>query len=281
MASYHGHTYGTSPADEAFALYIAAKEPGSHQRLSSSASLLSAYSSAIDEESDEDLEANAAAGPSASGSSATLRSNYVAAEALLKPRTSFVSSERTPLLAGPNVLPSADLLPDKEEKLAMVAEEWSILLRYTLPVRGYRLEDTGLTAQQIYLTHLAETSLLLTTVLAVGHIGTTELAASTLASMTANLTALSFIHGLVAALDTLCPQAWTSANPQTTSLYALRTQCILLIMLVPQFCIFWNAERILLALKQDPAVAAKAGQYLRVLFPGLPGCRSLRGFAHN
>jgi hypothetical protein len=146
MASYHGHTYGTSPADEAFALYIAAKEPGSHQRLSSSASLLSAYSSAIDEESDEDLEANAAAGPSASGSSATLRSNYVAAEALLKPRTSFVSSERTPLLAGPNVLPSADLLPDKEEKLAMVAEEWSILLRYTLPVRGYRLEDTGLTS---------------------------------------------------------------------------------------------------------------------------------------
>jgi MATE family multidrug resistance protein len=91
--------------------------------------------------------------------------------------------------------------------------------------------------------------------------------------MTANLTALIFIQGLAAALDTLCPQAWTSPNPSMTSLYAMRTQCILIIMLIPQFFIFWNAERILLGLGQDPAVAEKAGQYLKMLFPGIPGCK--------
>ena len=41
-------------------------------------------------------------------------------------------------------------------------------------------------------------------------------------------------------------------------------------MMVPQVIIFWNAEPLLLVLRQDPAVAKLASEYLKVLSAGLP-----------
>lgn len=46
-------------------------------------------------------------------------------------------------------------------------------------------------------THFLEYSLLVVTVISVGHIGTVELAAASLASMTSNVVALSVIQGFV------------------------------------------------------------------------------------
>lgn len=71
-------------------------------------------------------------------------------------------------------------------------------------------------------------------------------------------------------LDTLCPQAYTS-RPSQTSLHALRTFVILMLLLIPQVIIFFNARGILLLLRQDPDVAAAAALYLKVLTLGLPG----------
>lgn len=105
----------------------------------------------------------------------------------------------------------------------------------------------------------------------VGHIGTVELAASSLASMTSNVVALSVIQGFCSALDTLCTQSYTSSRPKDTSLHALRTFVVLMMLLIPQVVVFWNGESILLLLKQDPRVAERAGAYLKVLSFGLPG----------
>lgn len=55
----------------------------------------------------------------------------------------------------------------------------------------------------IFLTHLLEYSLLLATIVSVGHLGTAELAASSLGSMTTNVCALSLIQGLCVS----CPLA--------------------------------------------------------------------------
>jgi len=110
-----------------------------------------------------------------------------------------------------------------------------------------------------------------TVVVATGHLGETELAAASLGNLTNNVVALSVIQGLCAALDTLCPQAYTSSNPKDTSIYALRTFVLCSIVAIPQALFFWNAEWILRdGLRQDPDVAYRAGQYLRVLILGLP-----------
>lgn len=69
----------------------------------------------------------------------------------------------------------------------------------------------------------------------------------------------------------LCPQAYTSMRPTLTGLHAMRTMCIICLLIIPQVVIFFNATRILLALGQEPRVAELAGQYLRVLSTGLPG----------
>ncbi|KAM0755116.1 MATE efflux family protein [Meredithblackwellia eburnea MCA 4105] len=120
-----------------------------------------------------------------------------------------------------------------------------------------------------YFTLLLEMSLFSTTVICVGHIGTNELAAASIATMTANVIAYSWTQGMVCALDTLCSQAWT-ANPKTTSLHPQRMAVILGMMLVPQFFLFWNAAPILRFLRQDPAVVVLASAYLKTLSFSLP-----------
>lgn len=60
-------------------------------------------------------------------------------------------------------------------------------------------------------------------------------------------------------------------RPSLTGLHALRTMIIIFLMIIPQVIIFFHSEYLLLRLKQEPAVAALAGQYLKVLSFGLPG----------
>ena len=59
-------------------------------------------------------------------------------------------------------------------------------------------------------------------VISVGHISTTALAAVSLGSMTAGVSGYSVILGLTSALDTVLPSAWTSNQPQLVGLWAQR-----------------------------------------------------------
>ncbi|GAA5968573.1 hypothetical protein JCM11641_007683 [Rhodosporidiobolus odoratus] len=136
------------------------------------------------------------------------------------------------------------------------ASEAKTLLGYTVPILG---------------THFLEFSLTASTVLFLGHLGETELAAASLGNMTNNFLALSVIVGFCSALDTLCPQAFTSPQPKMTSTYAIRTWLITVVLLIPQAVLFWFSEYILRdMLHQDPAVALLAARYLKVLIPALP-----------
>lgn len=64
--------------------------------------------------------------------------------------------------------------------------------------------------------------MVIVSVISIGHLSTTALAAITLGSMTASVTAFSVIQGLTSALDTMLPAAWTSPQPQLVGLWAQR-----------------------------------------------------------
>ncbi|OCF45939.1 MATE family multidrug resistance protein [Kwoniella heveanensis CBS 569] len=120
----------------------------------------------------------------------------------------------------------------------------------------------------VFFSQLAEWSLNLASVVSIGHLGTTELAASSLASMTAAVSCFSILQGLCTAMDTLLPAAWTSSDPSRVGLWTQRMSAVLQI---PMFVIWWNIGGVLIALGQEPDVAHHAAQYLRWLSLGIPG----------
>ncbi|KAF5380192.1 hypothetical protein D9615_006162 [Tricholomella constricta] len=180
-----------------------------------------------------------------------------------------IASENTPLLNPPvpRIEEPLEQTPDSGKTLLIFWEELRILTRYALPVFG---------------THILEFSLIMTSVISIGHLSTTALAAISLGSMTANVTAFSVIQGFTSALDTMLPSAWTSSQPQLVGLWTQRMVVVMAFLLVPMYFIWFNAEGILLSLKQDPEVARLAALYLRWVSIGLPAyafnCVSRRYF---
>jgi len=135
-------------------------------------------------------------------------------------------------------------------------QEAKVLFRYTIPV---------------FTTHLLEYSLVIASVVSVGHLSTEGLAASTLGSMTASVSGLSIIQGFASALDSLLPQAWTSDRPENVGLWTQRMVVVMVLLCLPILCIWQSAESILLVLRQEPEIARLAGLYLKWLSIGLPG----------
>ncbi|KAG6825998.1 hypothetical protein H0H87_008231 [Tephrocybe sp. NHM501043] len=121
-----------------------------------------------------------------------------------------IANENTPLLNPP--VPRIDepvdhSLSANPNAMTVFWEELRILTRYALPVFG---------------THILEFSLIMASVVSIGHLSTTALAAISLGSMTANVTAFSIIQGFASALDTMLPSAWTSSQPQLVGLWTQR-----------------------------------------------------------
>lgn len=77
-------------------------------------------------------------------------------------------------------------------------------------------------SKKLHSTHLLEYSLVIVSVVSIGHISTTALAAISLGSMTAGVSGYSIIQGLSSALDTVLPSAWTSDQPHLVGLWAQR-----------------------------------------------------------
>ena len=67
-----------------------------------------------------------------------------------------------------------------------------------------------------------EHSIIMSSVISIGHISTIALAAATIGFMTANVSGLSIIQGMSSALDTVLPSAWTSGQPQLVGLWTQR-----------------------------------------------------------
>ncbi|KAJ7512561.1 MATE efflux family protein [Mycena galericulata] len=175
------------------------------------------------------------------------------------PQSSFNPNENTPLLNPPvpRIVEGDEENPSDAQlsTAAIYLSELWILTRYSFPVFG---------------THLLEYSLIIAPVLSIGHLSTTALAGITLGSMTASVSGFSILQGFVTALDTLLPSAWTSPQPNLVGLWSQRMGVAMAALLIPMYWIWFNAEAILLGLKQDPEVAYLASLYLKWVSLGLP-----------
>ncbi|RLN43257.1 protein DETOXIFICATION 16-like [Panicum miliaceum] len=106
-------------------------------------------------------------------------------------------------------------------------------------------------------------------VMFVGHLGELPLAGASLAASLANVTGFSFLAGMAGALDTLCGQAFGARQYGLLGVYKQRAMVVLALACVPIAIVWACAERILLAIGQDPDIAAEAGAYARWLIPSL------------
>jgi MATE family multidrug resistance protein len=178
-----------------------------------------------------------------------------------------VASEATPLLGDPNLPYGGQDDPETinqkwEEAVAagMIHTTWQreakVLARYSAP---------------LMVTFILQYSLTVASIFTVGHIGTVELGAVSLASMSANITGYAIYQGLATSLDTLCAQAYGSGRRKLVGLQMQRMVFFLWSITLPIGVIWICAENILLALVPEPEVARLAGLYLKVVLAGAPG----------
>jgi MATE family multidrug resistance protein len=111
----------------------------------------------------------------------------------------------------------------------------------------------------------------LVTLFVVGHIGTDELGAVSLATMTANITGLAVYEGLATSLDTLCAQAYGSGRKEMVGLHLQRMILFMLLVTLPIGAIWLSSGWILAALVPEKELAHLAGRYLSILLAGAPG----------
>jgi multidrug resistance protein, MATE family len=123
----------------------------------------------------------------------------------------------------------------------------------------------------LMVTFVLQYSLTVASIFAVGHIGTAELGAVSLASMTANITGYAIYQGLATSLDTLCAQAYGSGHRKLVGLQMQRMTYFLWAITIPIGIIWLLADRLLAVIVPETEVAALAGLYLKVVLLGAPG----------
>lgn len=143
-----------------------------------------------------------------------------------------------------------------EEEATTARLEAGLLFKYSVPCVG---------------TYFLQYAFTLTTIFVVGHIGTHELGAVSLATMTANSTGLAVYEGLATALDTLCAQAYGSGQKELVGLHLQRMVMFMLAATVPIGAVWLCSRWILVALVPEAEVAHLAGWYLSLLLAGAPG----------
>eukprot|EP01135_Chromosphaera_perkinsii_P009719 Nk52_evm1s1854 gene=Nk52_evmTU1s1854 len=134
---------------------------------------------------------------------------------------------------------------------------------------GSEIKCTWRLAWPVILTYVLQICPGMINVMFLGHLGTDELAASTLGTMYVNVTGFSVGLGLATAMDTLCSQAFGANNKRLLGIILQRGLLILLCTCVPVAFIWWFAEPILLFFSQPPAVAHLSGVFIRLSLPGL------------
>ncbi|KAK3323510.1 mate-domain-containing protein [Cercophora scortea] len=131
-------------------------------------------------------------------------------------------------------------------------------------------------SRSLIITFLLQYSLNVASIFAVGRLGTLELGAVSLATMTANITCYAPIQGLATSLDTLCAQAYGSGHKTLVGLQLQRMTYFLLLLLIPISAIWLKAEPILATMIEADS-AKLAADYLRITLLGAPAYALFEG----
>ncbi|KAF8454446.1 mate-domain-containing protein [Kalaharituber pfeilii] len=104
-----------------------------------------------------------------------------------------------------------------------------------------------------------------------GSLGKDELAAVSLATMTANLTGYAFYQGLSTALEALCVESYSTRAYSQMGLHFQRCAILLMLVSVPIGAIWAFSPYLLRFIVPNQKLADLAGGYLQILFLGAPG----------
>ena len=189
------------------------------------------------------------------------------AEAAGAPNAHLPLSEQTPLLEDPN-LPYGG-----QDDPKSISQKWEEAVGAGKIQTTWQREAKviGRYAAPLMVTFVLQYSLTVASIFTVGHIGTAELGAVSLASMSANITGYAIYQGLATSLDTLCAQAYGSGRKKLVGLQMQRMVFFLWAISIPIAFIWIFAEDILLVIVPEKEVAKLAGLYLRVVLAGAPG----------
>ncbi|XP_076929561.1 protein DETOXIFICATION 51-like [Bidens hawaiensis] len=102
-----------------------------------------------------------------------------------------------------------------------------------------------------------------------GRLGETELAAGSLAIAFANITGYSVLSGLALGMEPLCSQAFGARRMKVLSVTLHRTVIFLLVACIPIALLWLNTTRILVYLHQDHDIARVSRTYLVFTLPDL------------
>jgi MATE family multidrug resistance protein len=159
-------------------------------------------------------------------------------------------------------------MPDPSELERLIAPDGAVELRTTAGTEAKILLKSSV---PLMLTYILQYTFSLVTVFVVGHIGTDELGAVSLATMTASITGFAVYEGLATSLDTLCAQAYGSGKRTLVGLHLQRMIIFMMFVTVPIGAIWLSSGWILAALVPEKELAHIAGRYLSLLLAGAPG----------
>jgi len=115
----------------------------------------------------------------------------------------------------------------------------------------------------------------------IGRLGAFTFSAAMLANAIYNCTGAAVTMGVSAGMETLCGQAYGARNYPLLGLFLQRAVLVCAALCVPIAAAWLNAAPLLVALGQEPALAAAAGRYLGLCVPALflsVGIECLRRF---
>ena len=167
---------------------------------------------------------------------------------------------------------SSSIIPDRETDSKTHTSNLSrIITPSTSTTPSFEVKLLARSALPIMLTYVLQYSFNLTNVIVAGHLGTSELGAISLATMTASVTGLALYEGMATSLDTLCSQAYGSGHRMMVGIHLQRMVCLLWLVTVPVGAVWICSPWILGALVPEKDVAVLAGSFLRIYIIGAPG----------
>ncbi|KAJ2690122.1 ethionine resistance protein [Coemansia spiralis] len=183
---------------------------------------------------------------------------------------SRLADETSPLLSSVSSLTEAGSALGASESATCLASEY--VAHDSVALGVVARQETSLmllSSVPLALSSLLQSSFHFINILSLGHLGTNELAAATLANMTIFMLVNAPGVGLASALTTFCATAFT-ASPDKT-LVGFHLQCGLIAVTVHFFMvlpILLRIESILLALNQDALIASLCAKFVHAQLIG-------------
>lgn len=129
----------------------------------------------------------------------------------------------------------------------------------------------GVSAVPIVMTFIIQYFLAIIPITVLGHIGSLELGAASLAIMTYNITGLGIIQGAVTVLDTFAAQAYGAKKYHHVGEWSQRCFVFICVLLIPMYFVWWFSEPLLNFLQPNKELSILAQRYLRIMSYGTPG----------